>query len=308
MSGQPVVVAVQASIGATPHHGAVLADVAGEPALGLVLRRLEPLRALTGAELAVVTTDAAADDAIAAIAAERDVRAVRGPIGDPLQGLAIAMVRLGAETMVLVGADGPFADPYVVQAALALHAGAGADHTSNLLPRSYPRGLDVEVVSKRALGACEIEITDPVERRSPGAHLRRHPQRFRLANLLSGHGLAGERWVIDSTADLQRVREVAGQVPDLHTASWNRILSVAGRAAKPRPGELRLEPEPASEPGAYPWTCRWAVVVDGDRKGTATATTADGQVRHEVDVPEAWREPARAALYRLLHGDTDPRS
>jgi len=303
-----VVVAVQASISATPHHGAVLADVGGEPALALVLRRLAPLPGLTGAELAVVTTDGPADDAIAAVAEAHDVRLVRGPVDDPLKGLAITMVRLDAQTMVRVDADGPFADPFVVQAALTLHQSGTADHTSNLLPRTYPRGLDVEVFSKRALGACELEITDSSERRDPGAFVRRHPQRFRLATVLSGHGLAAERWVIDSSADLIRVREIAGQVPDIGTASWNRILAVAGRAAKPRPGELRLEPEHTSEPGAYPWVCRWSVVVDGARRGTAVTTTADGQVRHDVDVPDEWREPARAALYQLLHGDADGRS
>lgn len=304
---EPTVVAVQASIDGSPHRGAVLADVAGQPALGLVLRRLIPLPALTGAEVVVVTSDAATDDPVAALAEEHGVRAVRGPVDDPLQGLAIALVRLAAETMVLVPGDGPFADPYVVQSALDVHRTSEADHTSNLLPRSYPRGLEVEVFAKRVLGTCELEITDPGQRRAPGTYARLHPERFRLANLQSGHDLAGERWTIDSTADLTRVREVAGQVPDLGTASWNRILAVAGRASKPRPGLVVLRPERASETGADPWIQRWAVVVDGEAKGTATATTSGGHVRHHVEVPEPWLEPARAALYQALHGDADPR-
>jgi len=257
--------------------------------------------------VAVVTTDAAADDAVARLAGSLDVRVVRGPVDDPLKGLAIAMVRLDADTVVRVGADGPFADPYVVQAALDLHATSGADHTSNLAPRSYPHGLEVEVFAKRALGACELEITDPAARRTPGVHLRSHPERFRLAALLSGHALAAERWAIDSTTDLTRVREIAGQVPDLAGASWNRILAVAGRTAKARPGEVVLQPERASEPGDHPWICRWAVLVDGTRRGTATTSTVDGVTSRQVEVPEPWLEPARAALYQLLHGHPEPR-
>ena len=40
---------------------------------------------------------------------------------------------------------------------LDLHVSVEADYTSNVLPRSYPKGLDVEVLSPAALAAAHAE-------------------------------------------------------------------------------------------------------------------------------------------------------
>ncbi len=117
--------------------------------------------------------------------------------------------------------------------------------------------------------------------------------------------LAAEDWAIADRADLDRVRAIITQVPDPLVASWSRILSVAGRTTKARPGELVLRPEPGSEPGAVPWIRRWAVVLDGERIGTAQVSTdGDGSTRL-VEVPDEHREAAREALFHLL---LDPRA
>ncbi|MDT9047104.1 hypothetical protein RSW36_28705, partial [Escherichia coli] len=76
-------------------------------------------------------------------------------------------------------ADCPLADPGVIDACIDLHLRDGGDYTSNALTRTYPVGLDVEVVTALALATAAREATDPYEREHVMPFLYRRPQRFR---------------------------------------------------------------------------------------------------------------------------------
>lgn len=299
---RPLVV-IQASCVDTSLRGAAIADLLGRPALDLQIQRLRPVVTQAGATMVVTTTDLAADDDVVDLASAQGVPVVRAAQGDLLDALAIALVRHGASEVLRIPGGCPLADPFVALAALELHRAAGADHTSNLLPRSYPQGLDVEVFSARSLRMAKLEATSAADLRVPGRYLVRRPERFRLASLHSGHDLADERWHLDSAADLAHLRALLAQVPDPATASWNRILAVVGRSAKPRPDQVVLRPDPPPEPGSSPWVRTWQVWVNGAKRGEATVTAGDGKVHRDVLVDDRWLEPAREAVYRLLLED-----
>jgi spore coat polysaccharide biosynthesis protein SpsF (cytidylyltransferase family) len=53
--------------------------------------------------------------------------------------------------IVRITADCPLIDPRVIDEAITLHLQQEADYTSNVLPRTYPKGLDVEVMTFDAL-------------------------------------------------------------------------------------------------------------------------------------------------------------
>jgi spore coat polysaccharide biosynthesis protein SpsF (cytidylyltransferase family) len=304
--GGPLVV-VHASVSATRLRDAVLAELGGVPAVELLLRRLEPLRTGAGANLVVATSDQPADDPVADIAEGLGLRTVRGTAGDVLGLHAIALVRHPADELVHLEASAPLCDPFVVRAALELHRRARADLTTNVLPRSYPEGLEVEVLSPRALRAAELEATHPEDRAVVGNWAAQRPERFALANLHSGHDLAEERWVLDTAADLAALRELVGQVRDPVGSGWNRILSIVGRRARPLPDAVRLVPVPLEQPTPGPWARRWRVVVNGQDQGTASVTVHRGKVERDVQVTEPWLEPARDALFRLLLDDPQRR-
>ncbi|MEZ5182875.1 MAG: glycosyltransferase family protein [Acidimicrobiales bacterium] len=306
MSPHPLIV-VQARAGSTRLPGKVLADLGGQPMLGFQLHRLLPITDRLRATIVVATSDLPGDDAVAAVAEHVGVGVVRGSEADVLGRYAIALAQHPADTVVRLTGDCPLTDPFIVEAAISLHLETGADYTSNVLPRSYPKGLDVEVLSARALRHAELEATEAADREHVTPYLYRRPERFRLANLHSGQNLGEEWWTVDTPADLDRLREIVALVPDPLVASWNRILSVVGRANKPKPGQVVLRPREGPEPGSAPWTRTWAVEVDGAEVGAASISVGKGKVDRRVQVPEPWVEPTREAMYRLLLGDQQSR-
>lgn len=293
--------------GARP--GPLLEPLGSWSVLGLAVARLQPFCTRHDAHLVLTLADDPTDDATAAHAEELGLRVVRARAGDALSALTVAKVRLApaAEVpLVRLDAAGALIDPFVVSAAVDLHLEADADYTSNLLPRSYPRGLDVEVLSDRAVRTCELDVADdPAARFDATLPVRRQPHRFRFALLASGHAVADEPWSATDPDGLEHLRALVGQVSDPVATSWNRILSITGRRSRPLPRTVELHPEGVPEPGSVPWVRRWRVRVDGDDVGTVEAIIEAGGSRREVDVPAEFADAARDALFRQL---TDPRT
>jgi len=216
-----LVVAVQARTGSTRLPGKVLAELAGRPMLRFQLDRL--LR-LPCDHLVVATSDLPGDDPVADLATAAGVDVVRGPEDDVLARYRRVIDTFAANTVVRLTGDCPFTDPDIVSDAIALHEESGADYTSNVHPRSFPHGLDVEIASTAALIAADAEAEDPYEREHVMPFLYRRPKRFRLANLHSGADLGDLRWTVDTADDMERVRRIASLVDDPVAAGWRDLL------------------------------------------------------------------------------------
>lgn len=224
---------VQARMGSTRLPGKVLADLGGRTALGLLVARLATAEV---GHVVVATSDLPRDDRLAAEATRLGVTVVRGSETDVLDRFRLVLDRVPGDPVIRLTADCPLTDPALVQAAVALHRTAGADYTSNSLERTFPDGLDVEVMRAAALQEAAAEATEPEEREHVTPFLYRHPARYRLASLETAALLGHERWTLDTAEDLASLRAIVDALPDPVHAGWRDILAVAGRrGGVPRP-------------------------------------------------------------------------
>lgn len=225
-------------MGSSRLPGKVLAPIAGRPMLQFMLERLATLNL---AHLVVATSVEARDDPVADVAATAGASVVRGSEHDVLDRFRAALAAYPAATVVRLTGDCPLIDPSVVAAAIALHHERDVDYTSNVLPRTFPKGLDVEVVRSDALLTAASEAVDPPEREHVTPFIYRRPERFRLANLWCPEDLGDERWTVDTVDDLEVLRNM------VHTAGptllgWREVLGAVGRRHHSAPGELYLRP------------------------------------------------------------------
>ena len=229
---------VQARMGSTRLPGKVLADLGGQPMLGFLLHRLSRL---ADATIVVATSDLDRDDPIEEVALAHGAAVVRGPEQDVLARFGMALERFPAATIVRITGDCPLVDPAIVRSVIELHRSRAADYTCNVLPRTYPKGLDVEVIAASALRVAIAEARDPAEREHVTPFFYRHPERFTLANLRSGVELGEERWTVDTAEDLEVVRDIVGRFAPDQDFGWQSILEIVGRKVEPVPG-IRLRP------------------------------------------------------------------
>lgn len=208
--------------------------------LGFLLDRLASLRV---DNLVVATSALTRDDPVAEVAQLRGVDVVRGSESDVLERFVLALDAFQADVVVRVTADCPLSDPAVIEAAIDLRAATCADYASNSLFRTFPLGLDVEVVSATALREAAAEATDVAEREHVMPFIYRRPERYRLAALRTPALAAAQRWTVDTPADLERVRGIVAGLENPLTAGWREMLAAAPTAVR---SEVSAELAPAT--------------------------------------------------------------
>lgn len=197
---------IQARMGSTRLPGKVLAPLEGKP---LLLRILERLRAAEGlACLAVATSAAARDDAVAALCAEHGIPCHRGPEDDVLRRTLDAALAFELDPVVRITGDCPFVCPRAVSELLAFHRREDADY-STYSEETVHEGIDP--FSLRWLRAAQGEARAADEREHPLLILRRRPGAARIARLRPDPRLRarpGLRLSVDEPADLEFARAV----------------------------------------------------------------------------------------------------
>lgn len=200
---------VQARLGSTRLPGKVLADVCGEPMISRQVARMRHATKLDDIVIAVPDTEA--DNQLAGYCLYRGWHVHRGSERDVLSRYLGAAEQYDADTVVRVTGDCPLVDPYVIDAAVVMHASGAYDFVSNNLAHTFPHGLDVEVMSRgtlaiaadRALYGYDREHVTPwITRASNGGAI------FRLGNLPCPVDLSGYRLTVDFPEDLELVRAI----------------------------------------------------------------------------------------------------
>ena len=301
-------VVIQARMGSSRLPGKVLEPLAGRPLLDFMLERLAGLDV---GPLVVATSDHPRDDAVAALADERGVPVVRASEHDVLSRFVDALDAYPADRVVRLTADSPLCDPAVVADALALHARRRVAYTSNSLLRTFPDGLDVEVVETAALREADQHAARDDEREHVTPYVQRHPDRFPVAQLDSGCNLGHLRWTVDEPADMENLRALVAAVAQPVHAPWREFLDASSRPSEPwlapaRAGDNLPGAPPGIEAAARDWYGggdRPFARVYTDRRGAWIALeVVDGVARVTLG-PERERGRLLDAARTLVAGD-----
>lgn len=155
---------IQARMSSTRLPGKVLMDLAGEPVLVRVVDRVRKAKLLGGVMIATSTDGS--DDVIAGLCASRSIDAYRGKLDDVLSRYVGAAKQACCDTVVRITCDCPLIDPSVIDRCIESFRDGGYDYQSNCSagPRTFPRGLDVEVFSHKALEEADAHATEPADR------------------------------------------------------------------------------------------------------------------------------------------------
>lgn len=221
-----VVAIIQARLGSSRLPGKVLLNLAGEPMLTRVIHRLRRAQRLD--EVIVATTTEPRDDALATFCADQGIACSRGSENDVLDRYVQAARAAKADVVVRITSDCPLIDPQLVDEVVAhfLTREPAADYVSNVAPiRTFPRGLDTEVIRLEALERAHREATDSASREHVTAYIYRHPEAFRLEGYHGAEDHSAHRWTVDTPEDFALVEKIYAHFG--HDAfSWKEALQL----------------------------------------------------------------------------------
>ena len=194
-------IVVQARTSSARLPGKVLMPLAGKPLLQHLVSRMQ----LTGLPIVLATSREAADDAVEALARKLGVRCHRGPLDDVAARLHGAASEAGFEGFVRANGDSPLLDPALVRQARELHGNAGCDLVTNVFPRSFPKGMSVEIVGLAAMQRVLASTRDAQDREHVTRYIYAHPDEFRIRNFTAARPRAGLQLSIDTREDFERI-------------------------------------------------------------------------------------------------------
>ena len=201
-----ILAVLQARMTSTRLPGKVMLPLAGAP---MILRQIERIaRAARIDRLVVATSVDPSDDILETTLAAAGLSVFRGPLDDVQARYVAALDAHPAEHIVRLTADCPLTDPMVIDATIDHVIAAGADYGSNTPPlRTFPKGLDVEVMTAKALREAAAAPTDEA-RQHVTWDLHRGPDLWKQAFFSQAPQEGEVRWTVDRPDDYAFVSAV----------------------------------------------------------------------------------------------------
>lgn len=200
------VIITQARMGSTRLPGKVMKEILGKPLLAYHIERLKKVKSAD--EVLVATTVNEEDNVITKLAEREGVRCYRGSADDVLSRYRGAAREAEADIVVRVTSDCPLIDPNIVDIVIQhyLKHGDLYDYVSNTLKRTYPRGMDTEVFSRKVLEEIHLKAREPADREHVTRYIYCHPEKYRLGSVEHGRDLSRHRWTVDEEDDFKLIK------------------------------------------------------------------------------------------------------
>jgi spore coat polysaccharide biosynthesis protein SpsF len=215
---------IQARMGSTRLPGKVLLDLGGDTVLSRVVHRVH--RSQLIAEVIIATTKDRRDDAIVAECHRLNVRCFRGEELDVLDRYYRAAREANAEGIVRITSDCPLIEPEISDKVIQAFLDRGPDYASNTLTRTYPRGLDTEVMTFEALGRAWKEARRDYQRVHVTPYIYENPTAFTVVQVMAEGNLADYRWTLDTPEDLAFLRAVYSRMGNDNRIYWRDLLDL----------------------------------------------------------------------------------
>ena len=172
----------------------------GKSVLGSVVERVRAAKNLDHFVIACTTN--AADDPLIEYAEKEGIAYFRGSENDVLDRFYGAANEYGYDNIVRITSDCPFLDPSVIDALVELFIKGDYQYASNCVRRTYPHGLDCEILTYDVLKWMHENTEEKFYREHVTSYVTSHQDEFRVGSLaLDGEDYSKVRITVDTVND-----------------------------------------------------------------------------------------------------------
>lgn len=196
---------LQARFSSSRLPGKVLKPILGKPMLLHQIERVQHSKMID--KLVVATSVDSSDDNIEKMCIDNNIEIFRGNLNNVLDRFYQCSKCYNPSHIVRLTGDCPVTDWQVIDQAIESHLSTESDYTSNILPPTYPDGMDVEIAKMSALKEAWKCAVLPSELEHVMPYIRNN-SRFTKFNLECEEDLSEHRWTVDNFEDFEFIERV----------------------------------------------------------------------------------------------------
>jgi len=202
--GIDIALVIQARTSSSRFPEKVLSPLCGTP---MILWTINYCRKVN-LPLFVLTSTDESDDKLIGVLEKNYVSYYRGSLKNVVSRYLSFMKKHQVKKVVRISGDSPLINPDVISKVIAQDQElANADLTTNVFPRSFPKGQSVEIISRkslellidRSLSESDIEHVTP--------YFYSNYQEFKINNLYNTQDLSSINLSVDTQEDLLRINQ-----------------------------------------------------------------------------------------------------
>ncbi|SFC24053.1 cytidylyltransferase domain-containing protein [Pseudoalteromonas denitrificans] len=197
---------IQARMSSSRLPGKVLKPILGKPVLALQIERT--LRSKKIDKLIIATSQEHSDTPIEVLCHKIGIECYRGDLNDVLKRFNDAAEHYKATHIVRLTGDCPLVDPELIDQVITHHINGNYEYTSNIYPRSFPDGLDIEVLSKETLTRINQTATSDEDREHVTYFIDKNTTQFFMGNIAQQDDHSLMRWTLDTQDDFDFISQV----------------------------------------------------------------------------------------------------
>jgi len=218
-----IVALVQARMGSTRLPGKVLKSIVNKPMIELLLTRLSQSSKLD--QIVVAASEEVQNDKLQSVIESLGYKCTRGSEKDVLNRFYESAKSLKADVIVRITGDCPLVDSMLVDECIQGYQNSKVDYFSNVDPATYPDGLDIEVMSFKAIQRANNETDSEFDREHVTPYIR-NSDSFSRSAMQYTEDLSSQRWSVDEPEDLIVVTNVFEHFsPDI-LFDWKQVLEL----------------------------------------------------------------------------------
>ena len=199
-----VLALLQARYSSSRLPGKVLKPILGKPMLLHQIERLSNSQMID--KLVVATSNDISDDAIEKMCLDNNIEVFRGDLNNVLDRFYQCTKSFKPDHVVRLTGDCPLADWQIIDDMIQYYVDKKLDYMATSL--KFPDGLDVEVMTMKALAEAKYHATLPSELEHVTQYINKKSIKFKIEYFDFDKDLSHLRWTVDEPEDFVLVEKI----------------------------------------------------------------------------------------------------
>lgn len=174
----------------------------------------------------ICTSTSKNDDIFENYSIKHKIKLFRGSKNNVLKRHIDCAKKYNISEIIRITGDCPLIDKDIINSLLEIYINNDYDYVSNVMPSTFPDGLDVEIIKLSALKKSFSENNGSLNKEHVTLHIRKSKKYKKYNFSHGGPNLSKIRWTVDTENDLRIIKDIVKSFhPRIHF-NWKDIYNL----------------------------------------------------------------------------------